>query len=87
MDLLNYTLYEKKIDNYKLLCSIKPPYMKSKYPYSHWTPEKIINTGKMIKLISADAKKKKGKRVKKLITNKKHNKIKEGGGSHKIWVF
>jgi len=76
MDLL---YYETKIKNYKLLCSIKPHYKKSKYPYSHWTPEKITNTGNMIALVRTD------KSAKKLVTRKKQ--AKRGGGMCKIFVF
>ena len=83
---MNTLNIENKINNYKLLCSIKPHYKKSKYPYSHWTPEKIINTGKMIKLVSANKNNTKNGRPKKLVTWEKR--IKHGGsGENKIWVF
>ena len=75
---MDYFVYEARIKNYKLLCSIQPHYKKSKYPYTHWTPEKIIQTGNMIKLIKSD------KTAKKLVT---HKKPKKGGAENRIWVF
>jgi len=38
----------------------------------------------MIKLINPNTK---NKKAKKLVTKKKHDKIKRGGGMGKIWVF
>jgi hypothetical protein len=77
---MNIFNYKENIKNYKLLCSIKSYHKKTKYPYSHWTLEKITNTGNMIKLVKLN------KTSNKMVTKKK-NKSKKGGGVHKIWVF
>lgn len=61
---------KKKLKTYELLNQLKPEYKKTKYPYSHWTPEKITETQKTIKLqLSRDKK----------FFVKKNKKIKRGG--------
>lgn len=39
-----------KLQNYKILCRIKNPYQKTKYPYSYWAKDKITRTGNVINL-------------------------------------
>ena len=46
-----------KLEIYNKLNKIKPKYNKTKFPYNYWTPEKITETHKSIKLeLSSDKK-------------------------------
>ena len=40
-----------QLEMYKILNNVKPYFKKSKFPYTHWTQDKIIYTQKKIKLV------------------------------------
>jgi len=42
---------DNKLIMYNILNGIKPFFKRTKYPYTHWTPDKIIFTQKKIKLV------------------------------------
>ena len=72
-----------KLMMYRILNDIKPPFKRTKYPYSYWTPDKIVYTQKKIKLeFSKDE---------EFFKRPSKNKKKRGGGklnSNKfIWIF
>ena len=48
---------DKNIKIYHILNNIKPDYMKTKFPYNYWTPEKIFETQNIVKLLSSKDKK------------------------------
>ena len=42
---------DRRLEMYNLLNEINPYFKKTKYPYNYWTPEKVIETKKDIKLV------------------------------------
>ena len=76
-----------KLEIYNTLNKIKPKYNKTKFPYNYWTPEKITETHKSIKIhLSSDKKFFKSDKPKL----KSYNKKKYGGSiffSNKILII
>lgn len=68
----------RSIEMYNILNTIKPNYAKTKFPYNYWTPEKIFETQKIVKMISS--------KDKKFLISTTRAKKKRGGMTNLIYI-
>ena len=76
----------QQLENYNILNTIIPRYLKNYYPYTDFNPEKILLTQKKLSLLvkKYDKYNKKDKYKKNKMQNNKNNKK---GGSHTTITF
>lgn len=72
-------MINRSIEIYNILNTIKPDYMKTKFPYNYWSTEKIFETQKIVKMISS--------KDKKLLISVTSAKKKKGGMTSLIYII